>query len=138
MESAKVEIADEIFATDCITHQLQSGAEDVGVLRNAEAIRHHVNGWLGGFPDLHFDVEQIFAEADHVVSLCVMQGTHTGAWFGVGPTGKTVSIRLIVIHRIREGKIAEDWVLVESLGFFQQLELVPSTPDILAAPAKHK
>ncbi len=61
-----------------------------------------------------------------------MQGTHTGAWFGVGPTGKTVSIRLIVIHRIREGKIAEDWVLVESLGFFQQLGLVPSTPDILA------
>ncbi len=44
----RVEIADEIFATDCITHQLQSGAEDVGVLRNAEAIRHHVNGWPGG------------------------------------------------------------------------------------------
>lgn len=134
----RVEIADQIFTADCVTHQLQSGVDDVGVLRNAEAIRHHVAGWLAGFPDLRFDVEQIFAEGDHVVSRCVMHGTHTGAWLGMGPTGKTVSIRLIVIHRIRDKKIAEDWVLVESLGFFQQLGLVPATEEILAVTAKQE
>ena len=134
----RLEIADEIFTADCITHQLQSGADDVGVPRNAEAIRNHVTGWLAGFPDLRFEVEQIFAEGDHVVSRCVMQGTHTGAWLGIGPTNKTVSIRLIVFHRIRDGKIAEDWVLVESLGFFQQLGLVPAAEEILAFTAKQE
>lgn len=132
----QVEIADEIFALDCLTHQLQSGSEDVGVLRNPEAIRHHVAGWLAGFPDLRFDVEQIFAEEAHVVSRSVMHGTHTGMWFGISPTGKRVSIRMMVIHRIRDGQIAEDWVLVESLGFFQQLGLVPSTQEILASSVK--
>lgn len=127
-----VSVADEIFAHDCLTHQLKSGAELAGVLRNPEAVKHHVTEWLAGFPDLRFTVEQMFAEKDLVVTRSVMRGTHTGAWFGIAPTGKQVSIRMIVIHRIMDGKIAEDWVLVESLGFFQQLGLAPSTEEILA------
>ena len=106
--------------------------------RNPEAVKHHVSGWLVGFPDLRFDVEQMLAEDDYVVSRCVMDGTHSGSWFGISPTGKRVSIRMIVTHRIGEGKIAEDWVLVESLGFFQQLGLVSSTQEILALSAKQQ
>jgi len=29
----------------------------------------------------------------------------------------------VPIHRVVQSKIVEDWALVESLGFFQQLEL---------------
>ena len=126
-------IANEIFASDCLTHQLQSGSEDVGVLRNPEMIRHHVADWLAGFADLCFDVEEILAEADRVVSRCVAHGTHTGTWGGIKATGKHIEIRMVVIHRIQAGKIAEDWVLVESLGFFQQLGLLPPTKEILAS-----
>jgi hypothetical protein len=39
---------------------------------------------------------------------------------------------MIVTHRVVNGRTAEDWVLVEALGFFQQLGLVPETPEILA------
>ena len=127
----KIEIAHEIFAPDCVTHQLQSGSEDVGMLRNAEAIEHHIAGWLAGFEDLRFEIEDMFAEADKVFSRCVAHGTHTGTWFGIRPTGKRISIRMVVIHRIQSGKIAEDWVLVESLGFLQQLGLLPPTEAIL-------
>ena len=127
-----INVADEIFAADCVTHQLQSGAASARVPRGPEAVKHHVVEWLAGFPDLRFSVEQMLAEADHVVSRSVMHGTHTGTWLGVAPTGKQVSIRMFVVHRIVNGKIAEDWVLVEALGFFQQLEIVPSTQEILA------
>jgi steroid delta-isomerase-like uncharacterized protein len=125
-------VADEIFAADCITHQLQSGAETVAVARNPEAVKHHVEEWLAGFPDLRFTVEQILAEDGRVVTQSVMRGTHTGVWLGIAPTNKEVSIRMFVLHFITNGKITEDWVLVESLGFFQQLGLVPSTAEILA------
>jgi predicted ester cyclase len=54
----------------------------------------------------------------------------------IAPTGKEVSIRMIVIHRIVKGRIVEDWVLVESLGFFQQLGAIPPTQEILARAAK--
>jgi steroid delta-isomerase-like uncharacterized protein len=129
-------IADEIFAADCVTHQLQSGVELSGVPRIPEVVKHHVAEWLSSFPDLRFTVEQIIADEDHVVSRSVMQGTHTGIWVGIAPTGKQVSIRMIVIHRIENGKIAEDWVLVESLGLFQQLGLVPAMQEILVKGVK--
>jgi predicted ester cyclase len=129
-------VADEIIASDCVTHQLQSGADAVTVPRNPEAVKQHISEWLGGFPDLHFAVEQMIAEADLVVSQSVMRGTHTGAWLGITPTNKELSIRLMVTQRILNGKIVEDWVLVEALGFFQQLGLIPPTQEILAKAVK--
>jgi predicted ester cyclase len=126
-------VADEIFAADCVTHQLQSGSASDGVPRSPEAVKRHVAEWLAGFPDLRFSVEQLLAQADHVVSRSVMHGTHTGVWLGLAPTRKQVSIRMFVDHRIVNGKIVEDWVLVEALGFFQQLEVVPATQEILSA-----
>ena len=128
-------IADEIIAADCVTHQLQSGTELVAAPRGPEMVKHHVAEWVRGFPDLRFTVEQMIAEEDHVVSRSVMRGTHTGMWLGIAPTGKQVSIRMMVIHRIAHGRIAEDWVLVESLGLFQQLELIPAISEILAKAA---
>lgn len=55
-----------------------------------------------------------------------------GEFMGIPATGKQVSIRMMTIHRIVAGKIVEDWVLVDSLGLFQQLDLVPSREEIFA------
>lgn len=130
-----LKVADEIFAVDCVTHQLQSGAESMTVTRNPEAVKHHVKEWLVGFPDLRFTIEQMLIEGERVMTQSVMRGTHTGVWLGIAATNKEVSVRLSVVHRITNGKIVEDWVLVESLGFFQQLGLVPSTAEIMTRAA---
>jgi hypothetical protein len=39
---------------------------------------------------------------------------------------------MMTVHRIQGGKVVEDWVLVESLGLFQQLGVLPSTTDFVA------
>jgi predicted ester cyclase len=127
----KFSVADEIISPDCVTHQLQSGSVPVGAPRGPEAVKHHIGEWLNGFPNLHFDVEQVVAEDDRVVSQSVLRGIHTGTWLGIAPTNKEVSIRLMVIQRIENGKIVEDWVLVEALGFFQGLGLLPTTEEIM-------
>jgi hypothetical protein len=44
---------------------------------------------------------------------------------------------MITIHRIVNSKIAEDWVLVESLGLFQQLGVLPSTAELIRNFAQH-
>ena len=129
----RLELADELFAPDCVTHQLRSGAADVGVPRPPALVKRHVADWLAAFPDLRFDIEQMIAEGDTVATRCTMRGTHTGAWLGVAPTGRQVTVRMIVIQRIVAGQIAEDWVLVESLGLFQQLGLVPPREELLPA-----
>jgi len=133
-----LEVADTIFDEDCHTHQLQSGPPAVAAPRGPAAIKAHVADWLSGFPDLKVTVEQMFADADRVISQLAMDGTQTGQWMGIPPTGKRVNIRMITIHRIRGGKITEDWVLVESLGFFQQLGALPPTRDFLSEFAQRQ
>ena len=72
----------------------------------------------------------MIAEGDRVSTLLMMDGTQTGKWLGIPPSGKRINIRMMTIHRIRNGKIIEDWVIVESLGFFQQLGILPETSDL--------
>jgi steroid delta-isomerase-like uncharacterized protein len=127
----KLGIADDIFDKDCHSFQLGSGAPIASTPRGPESIKNHVSEWLSGFPDLIFTIEQMISEADRVSTLLAMDGTHTGEWLGIPPNGKRINIRLMTIHRLRSGKIIEDWVIVESLGFFQQLGILPATNDLL-------
>lgn len=127
----RLETADAIFAKDCVTHQLRSGAPVDTVSRGPDAIKEHVAGWIASFPDLRFSIEQILSEGDCVVTQLRMEGTHQGAWLGIPASGNKVQIRMFTIHRVVQGKIVEDWVLVESLGLFQQLGVVPGSADLV-------
>jgi steroid delta-isomerase-like uncharacterized protein len=127
-----LDVADAIFANDCVTHQLQSGLPADAVPRGPQAIKEHVRGWIASFPDLRFTIEQMLGEDDRVVTQLLMEGTHQGAWLGIPASGKKMQIRMFTIHRVVQGKIVEDWVLVESLGFFRQLGVVPNTADLVS------
>ena len=127
----RLEVADAIFVEDCVTHQLRSGLPDEAAPRGPEALKEHVSGWIAGFPDLRMRVEQMVSEGDRVAAQLVMEGTHQGTWLGIPATGKRLQIRLFTFHRVVEGKIVEDWVLVESLGVFQQLGIVPDPAEML-------
>jgi serine phosphatase RsbU (regulator of sigma subunit)/predicted ester cyclase len=55
-------------------------------------------------------IEDQVAGADEVVTRFTVHATHDrGELMGVAPTGKVLTNRGIVIHRIVEGKIAEEW-----------------------------
>jgi steroid delta-isomerase-like uncharacterized protein len=133
----RLDVAEQIFSEDCVTHQLRSGVLAQSAGRGPQEIKEHVSGWLMSFPDLRFSIEQMVAEGDRVVSQLVMKGTHQGTWMGISPTGKRLQIRMITIHRIANGKIAEDWVLVESLGVFQQLGMLPDTAELIRNFTQH-
>jgi steroid delta-isomerase-like uncharacterized protein len=127
----RLDVADAIFAKDCVTHQLRSGVPADAVPRGPEAIKEHVTSWIASFPDLHFSIEQMLREGDRVVMQLLMEGTHQGAWLGIPASGKKMQIRMFTVHRLVQGMIVEDWVLVESLGVFQQLGVVPNTADLV-------
>jgi hypothetical protein len=60
----RLEVADAIFAEDCVTHQLRSGIADEAAPRGPDAMKEHVSGWIAGFPDLRMRVEQMVSEGD--------------------------------------------------------------------------
>jgi len=103
----RLDVADAIFANDCVTHQLRSGAPANGVPRGPKAIKEHVAGWIASFPDLRFSIEQMLTEGDRVAMQLLMEGTHLGPWLGVPASGKKLQIRMFTVHRVAHGKIVE-------------------------------
>ncbi len=45
---------------------------------------------------------------------------------GMPPTGKQMTVSTIVIARIAEGKIVEQWGLDDQMGMLQQLGVIPA------------
>src|SRR5215217_7684936 len=55
-------------------------------------------------------IEDQVAGGDKVVTRFIVYATHDrGELMGVAPTGREITNRAIVVHRIVEGKIAEEW-----------------------------
>ena len=77
------------------------------------------------FPDGRIMIEDMIAEGDKVVTRYTSRGSHEGNFMGIPATGKKVVTTSILISRIAEGKVAEEWEEYDALGFMQQLGVVP-------------
>lgn len=101
----------------------------IGELRNEEH-RQFLLSLLAGFSDAQWTIEDQFAEEDRVVTRWTFVGTHTGTFLGIDATGKQLHSPGISIHRIAEGKIAEEWAEWDTLGVMQQWGLLPMETSI--------
>jgi predicted ester cyclase len=109
-------IADELFPPQFILHSMDYDIEKFKQLQTM---------WLDAFPDLQFTIEDLVAEGDKVVERFTGLGTHKGSLFGIAPTGKQMNVSGIYIHRFVDGQIVEIWGIIDQLGLFQQLGVVP-------------
>jgi predicted ester cyclase len=82
------------------------------------------------FPDSYFTVEDMMAEGDKLATRKTFHGTHQGGFMGIPPTGRRVSMGLIDIVRIADGRVVEHWSMGDNLGMMQQLDLVPRPGDM--------
>jgi len=80
-----------------------------------------------GFPDLHWDIEEIVSSGDRVIVRYVEWGTHKGEYQGLRPTGNRLEASGVWMARIKDGKIVEVREDFDALGWMQQLgmELKP-------------
>ena len=111
----------EVYASDVVWHM--PGQE----VRSIEEAKQFIDMFKTAFPDMQATVEDVVAEGDKVVTRVTIRGTHQGEAEEFGPpTGKQVEIEGITIHRIEDGKIAEEWNSHDNLGMMQQLGLAPA------------
>ena len=82
--------------------------------------------YLTAFPDLHFAVEDMIADGDKLVARLTVRGTQQGAFMGIPPTGKHVTVTAIDISRMAGGKSVEHWIEMDTLGMMQQLGVIPA------------
>jgi len=70
--------------------------------------------------DPHWTIDDVVAEEDIVVLRWHLTGRHVAAFAGVEPTGRPCVIKGIDIYRVRDGKMAEHWNVVDMYTLRQQ------------------
>jgi predicted ester cyclase len=120
IDERKLDEAFELYALDYIYH-----GPDGKILEGREGIRGLWEVFLTGFPDLHSTIEDIVTEGDKLVLRWRIEGTHTGEFQGVAPTGAKVNLRVTEIFRIANGQLVEAWDQYDQLGLMQQIGAIP-------------
>ncbi len=90
-----------------------------------EALKAHIAAFEVAFPGYDIEVHDILADGDRVAVRGTFRGVHRGEFQGIAPTGRVVSVPLMLIYRIADGRIAEHWMSADSLSLLQQLGAAP-------------
>ncbi len=99
----------DIYADDYVYH----GAGGL-TLRGPAAVREFAAAILAASSDRRAVVERQVVEGHRVVTQFTSRGTRTGSFQGRPPTGREWVTEGIVISRIEDGRIAEDWEVTRS------------------------
>lgn len=112
-----LDVMKEIFAPDYVRHDLRPG----NPLAGPEGQKKIASDFRAAFPDLRMTIDLLVAEEDMVVVRWTTEGTNTGPWANVPPTGKHARFSGVNIFRISNGKVVELWNHRDDLGLMQQL-----------------
>ncbi len=80
---------------------------------------------FAGFPDIHITRLDQYEQGDKVFTYAYWEGTQTGAFMGIPATGKKVHVEYMDIWRVKDGKISENWVVMDIAGLLIQLGVMP-------------
>ena len=108
---------DAIVSGDYVLHP-----EDV---RGVEGLKGMATAYRSAIADLHITIDHQFTEGDHVATRYTIRGTHEGDLMGTPPTGRDVAFTGITVSRCRDGKIVEEWELVDTVGLLRQVGALP-------------
>lgn len=123
--------ADRIQARDLdgaltfLSPHYDNHVEMPGMPPGAAAVRAFFTMLFAGFPDVQTTILDTVAEGDKVVIRARTEGTHTGPFLGIPPTGRRASWSFMEMFRIADSKIVEDWVDTDQMSMMQQLGLIP-------------
>lgn len=109
-------IADEVVAPDYLERDPFPGQQP-----GRDGLKAVILMTRAAFPDLEWVMEDMVAEDDTVASRFTWRGTHRGAFLGVPPTGKRVTLTGMVFDRVVGGKMVESQLLMNTLSLLTQL-----------------
>ena len=97
---------------------------------NRDQAKAYTQGFITGFPDLHFELTQKVAQGEYVVINWVGSGTHTGplptpTGDTLPATGKKASVAGSTTYQIKNGKAVKGWTYWDMVSLLSQLGMMP-------------
>ncbi|MEE9255386.1 MAG: ester cyclase [Pseudomonadales bacterium] len=108
----------QFFADDFVSRR------PTGELRGLDGAAEIYDTFAGAFPDAKISIDQILAVGEYVVAKTTFAGTHSGPLHPTPASGKKVSIPVIAIYKIDNGKIVSEDIAWDTLGLAQQIGAV--------------
>jgi predicted ester cyclase len=126
LDKRNLDVLDEIVAIDCVIHRPEASEP----IRGLKAFKHALERILQVYSEFTTTIHDLIAEEDRVACRLSRRAVNRGDWTSRlgrhAVAGKTVSWPAIAIFRIRDGKIAEEWVNRDELGMLIELSILPS------------
>jgi predicted ester cyclase len=112
-------VADELAAPNFVDHSVPAG-----VPPTLEGLKGFLTQLRAAFPDLHYTIEDQFAEGDRIVQRLTVSGTMKGDFQGMPAANKSAKWSEIHIARWANGKAVEHWGVVDQMDMLAQLGFV--------------
>ena len=109
------DLLDVLLASDYVGQV--NGREIAG----AAAAKRFVAGFLAAFPDVHYTIHDLIASGDKYTVRWSATATHSGAFLGIEPTHRPVSMLGITIFQITDQRIAALWNVWDAAGLLEQI-----------------
>ncbi|MGH2946662.1 MAG: ester cyclase [Solirubrobacteraceae bacterium] len=117
-----LDVVDELVDESYVGHDPSLPEE----LRGPRGFKDNVSMFRAAYSDARITVDDQIAEGDTVASRWTGRGTHDGELMGVPASGKQVTVSGIVVSRVANGKVVEEWTNWDTLGMLRQIGAVPA------------
>lgn len=118
-----------------------------------KGLKEFKDNWVAPFRAAFTDKvcmdEARIAEGEWMAAFGHQMATHSGEFMGIPPTGKRVEIRYMDFWKVKDGKIVDNWVMVDFPHVMRQLGVDPfrgkgweafdegrETPPVAPSPAR--
>ncbi len=118
MNKGNFDVVDEIVHPDYV---YRNPDEE---LHGTAALKAFLAGYHAAFPDLRMAIDELIVADDKAVIFFTLTGTHEGELMGIPPTGKQMRVHGVVRSRFEDGRIVEEWELLDQLAILTQLGVV--------------
>ena len=77
--------------------------------------------FYGAFDGLHHTIEDVFATADRAAVRFVLRGVHTGDFFGLPASGRSITVAANILLHLSDGKVSLLLGVFDEAGLFRQI-----------------
>lgn len=103
-----IDILDELLTRNVVHH----GSNEIN---GVEEYKQVYSMYRSALHDSNIIIEELIAEGDKVMTRCVMTCIHKGQLGDIPPTDKELNLRGYTVFRLEDGKIAEEWEILDGL-----------------------
>jgi steroid delta-isomerase-like uncharacterized protein len=121
INQGRLERADDLVEPDFVELDPLPGQR-----QGRQGLKEVIGGLRISFPDMHWVVDEMIAEDDKVVTRFTWTGTQRAPFLGVPATGKSVTVKGVVIDQLAFGKMAKSRIQMDMMGMMQQLGVIPT------------